>query len=208
MTMRIGIIGSGHIGGTLAKLFGRAGHEVVISNSRAPASLTALVADIGSQARAAAPAEAAAFGEVVVLAIPYGKYQTLPAAQLKGKVVIDAMNYYSQRDGEIDFGDLTSTELVARHAPDGRFVKAFNTMYFETLASKGNPALSLQGRLAIFVSGDDPGAKAVVEQLIREIGFAPVDLGSLRDGRSQQPGASIYNRPLTLTEARKLLEIA
>ncbi len=131
--MKIGIIGSGHIGGTLAKLWAKAGHQVAISNSRGPASLAALVAEIGPQARAATVEEAAAYGEVVLVAIPYGKFDTLPFAKMSGKIVIDAMNYYPQRDGQIDFGDLTSSELVARHLPGGRLVKAFNTMYFETL---------------------------------------------------------------------------
>ncbi len=205
----IGIVGSGHIGGTLAKLFARGGHEVAISNSRGPASLVSNVAEIGSQARAATVDEAVAFGEVVVLAIPYGKYQMLPLGQLKGKIVIDAMNYYSQRDGDINFGDGTSTELLARRVPGGRFVKAFNTMYFETLGTKGNPSAPLDERLAIFVSGDDPDAKSTVARLIQDIGFAPIDLGGLREGgQRQQPGSPIYNRPLTLAEARKLLETA
>ena len=158
--MRIGIVGSGHIGGTLAKLFARVGYEVAISNSRGPASLVSIVAEIGPQARAATVDEAIAFGDVVVLAIPYGEYQALPLARLKGKIVIDAMNYYSQRDGVIDFGDLTSTELIARHIPDGRVLKAFNTMYYETLATKGNPSAPLDDRLVIFVSGDSPDARS------------------------------------------------
>lgn len=207
--MRIGIVGSGHIGGTLARLLARVGHEVAISNSRGPASLISIVSEIGPQARAATVDEAVAFGDVVVLAIPYGKYPTLPLARLKGKIVIDAMNYYSQRDGAVDFGDLTSTELIARQAPDARFVKAFNTMYYETLATKGNPSASLDERLVIFVSGDHPDAKSTVARLIQEIGFAPVDLGSLREGgQRQQPGSPIYNRPLTFADARKLLATA
>src|SRR5712691_8921278 len=120
--MNIGIIGSGMIGGTAARLFVRAGHQVAISNSRGPTSLASLVGDLGSGARAATIERASSFGEVVLLTIPFGKYQTLPGKPLEGKVVVDAMNYYPRSDGRIEFGDLTSTELVARHLRGARLV--------------------------------------------------------------------------------------
>ena len=135
--MRIGIIGSGHIGGTLARLWAAAGHEIAISNSRGPGSLAGLVAELGAQAKATTVEEAAAFGEVVLAAIPFGKYMTLPAAPLANKIVIDAMNYYPQRDGQIDLDGLSSTEMVAGHLSQSRLVKAFNTMYFQVLATEG-----------------------------------------------------------------------
>jgi len=201
--MRIGIIGSGKIGGTAAKLFGAANHEVAISNSRGPASLAQLVAPLGSRVRATTVGEAATFGEVVLVAIPLGKYRTLPAGDLAGKIVIDAMNYYPQRDGELHLGALTSSELVARFLPGARIVKAFNTMYFETLGANGEPGRPVDERLALFVAGDDADANAIVSRLIEEIGFAPVDTGSLRDGgRLQQPGSPIYNKPMTARDAR------
>ena len=109
--MNIGIIGSGMIGGTAALLFVRTGYQIAISNSRGPASLASLAKDLGAKARAATIEGASSFGEVVLVAIPFGKYQTLPTKPLEGKVVVDAMNYYPQRDGRIEFGDLTSTEL-------------------------------------------------------------------------------------------------
>ena len=204
--MNIGIIGSGKIGGTAAHLFVRGGHDVVISNSRGPASLASVVEDLGSKARAATIDEASSFGDVVLVAVPFGKYQTLPGKPLEGKVVVDAMNYYEQRDGRIEFGDLTSTELVARHLPRARLIKAFNTMYYETLASQGRLDVPVEDRLALFVAGDDAKAKGVVSHLIEEIGFAPIDTGSLHDGgRRQQPGSSIYNHPMTAREARTVL---
>ncbi len=135
--------------------------------------------------------EAARFGEVVLVAIPFGRYQSLPQAPLAGKVVVDAMNYYPQRDGLIDFGSLTSSELAARHLSESRLVKAFNTMYFDTLATAGKPGA--------------PEAKAVVSRLVEELGFAPVDTGSLHDSSRQEPGAPIYNRPMTAPEARRIL---
>ncbi len=204
--MDIGIIGAGMIGGTAARLFVQVGHRVAISNSRGPASLASLIAELGSKARAATGEETASFGDVVLLAIPFGKYKMLPGKHIGGKVVVDAMNYYSQRDGRIEFGDLTSSELVARHLARARLVKAFNTMYFKTLATQGRVDTPLEDRLALFVAGDDTEAKAVVSRLIGEIGFAPVDTGSLHDGgHLQQPGSPIYNRPMTAREAQDVL---
>ena len=204
--MNIGIIGSGMIGATAARLFVRAGHHVAISNSRGPTSLTSLVQSLGAKAHAASTEEAASFGEVVLVAIPFGKYETIPGKPLQGKVVVDAMNYYAQRDGRIEFGDSTSTELLGRHLPGARLVKAFNTMYYQTLAAKGQPEAPVEDRLALFVAGDDGGAKAIVSRLIEEIGFAPVDTGSLHDGGLlQQPGSRIYNHPMTGREARAAL---
>ena len=202
--MNVGVIGSGNIGANAARLFAHAGHEVAISNSRGPDSLQNLVADIGPNVRAATVEEATDFGEVVLLAIPFFAYETLPAESLVGKVVIDATNYYEGRDGQIDFGGLTSSELLARHLPDARLVKAFNTMYYETLASEGRTSEG-EDRLVIFLAGDDDEAKAVVSELIEEIGFDPVDTGSLRDSGKQEPGSPIYNEPMTADQAEQTL---
>ena len=142
----------------------------------------------------------------MLLAIPLGQYTTLPADRLRGKIVVDAMNYYRQRDGQLPLDGLTSSELVARHLAGARVVKAFNTMYFQTLASEGNPSAPVDERLALFLAGDDAAAKAVVARLIEEIGFAPIDTGTLHEGgRRQQPGSDIYNTPLTGAEARAAL---
>ena len=148
--------------------------------------------------------EAADFGEVVLVAIPFGRYETLPVAQLADKIVIDATNYYPGRDGEMDLGGLTSSEAIAQHLPGARIVKAFNTMYYETLHTRGSQ--SYEDRLVLLVAGDDVEAKAVVSRLIDEIGFEPVDTGSLRDGvGSQQPGSPIYNEPMSDERAREIL---
>jgi 8-hydroxy-5-deazaflavin:NADPH oxidoreductase len=203
--MNVGIVGSGKIGATAARLFAKAGHEVAVSNSRGPESLASLVEEIGPRARAATVEEAADFGEVVLVAMPFFAYETLPADRLSGKVVVDAMNYYAGRDGEINFNGLSSTEAVARHLPDSRLVKAFNTMYYETLRKEGRPSAPEEERLVLFVAGDDGEAKALVSQLIEEIGFAPVDTGSLSDGRKQEPGSPIYNVPMDPEQARETL---
>jgi predicted dinucleotide-binding enzyme len=204
--MNIGIVGSGKIGATAARLFAHAGRDVAVSNSRGPESLVPLVEEIGSNARAATVEEAADFGDVVLVAMPFFAYEVLPADQLAGKVVVDAMNYYERRDGRIDFDGLTSSEVVARYLPNSRLVKAFNTMYYQTLRTEGRPSAPTEERLVLFVAGDDGEAKAVVSRLIEEIGFAPVDTGSLRDGgRKQEPGSPIYNVPMTAGRAHEEL---
>jgi 8-hydroxy-5-deazaflavin:NADPH oxidoreductase len=203
--MKIGIIGAGHIGATAAKLFARAGHEVALSNSRGPETLADTVREIGEGAVAMTAEDAAAFGEVVLEAVPFGKYQELPAAALTDKVVISASNYYPERDGEIDFHILTQTELVAAHLEGSHVVKAFNTIYWEHLRDQGDVVRPLDERRAIFIAGDSAEAKAVVRELIEEIGFAAVDTGVLAESSVQEPGAVVYNRDLTAREARAVL---
>jgi 8-hydroxy-5-deazaflavin:NADPH oxidoreductase len=203
--MNIGIVGSGNIGATAARLFAEAGHDVAVSNSRGPETLEGLVAAIGPRARASTVEEAADFGEVVLVAIPFFAYETLPTDLLAGKIVVDAMNYYPGRDGEMDLDGLGSSELLARHLPDARVVKAFNTMYYETLGAGGRPDAPPAERLVLFVAGDDAEAKAVVLELIEEIGFTAVDVGTLEDGRKQQPGSPIYNVPMNEAQAREEL---
>ncbi len=207
--MKIGIIGSGNIGATAARLFARAGHEVAVSNSRGGAGLEALTAALGGAARATNIEEAARFGEVVLVAIPFGKYETLPAEAFDGKVVIDAGNYYPQRDGNfdaLDSGEATSSELVASHLKGARVVKGFNTIWFEHLAKQGDASLPPEERRAIFIAGDDAGAKRTVARLVEEIGFSAVDTGALGEGgRRQQVGAAVYNKELTAREAARVL---
>jgi 8-hydroxy-5-deazaflavin:NADPH oxidoreductase len=206
--MRIGIIGSGYIGAAAAGLFLEAGHEVAIANSRGPESLRGLVDQLGERARAATVEQAESFGELVLVAIPFGRYTELPAEPLRNTIVVDAMNYYPQRDGsfpDLDAGRTTSTELLGAHLPGARLVKAFNTMYWKTLAERGRRE-GERDRLTLFIAGDDPDAKQTVARLIEEIGFAPVDTGGLAEGgRRQQPGSPIYNEALTAREAEQAL---
>jgi 8-hydroxy-5-deazaflavin:NADPH oxidoreductase len=204
--MKIGIIGSGNIGATLAQLFAKAGHQVEISNPRGPASLNALVQSMGSDnVSAASPDAVVKFAEVVLLAIPWRKKHELPPSELfDGKIVIDAMNPYTENFEVIDLGDSTSSEEIRRQLPSAHLVKAFNTMYYETLRARGRK--SEHERLVLFVAGDDTDAKAVVSRLIEEIGFTPVNTGSLHEGgRKQQPGSSLYNHRMTLKVAYKRL---
>jgi 8-hydroxy-5-deazaflavin:NADPH oxidoreductase len=210
--MKIGIIGSGNIGATAAKLFANAGHEVAISNSRGPESLTSVVNSIGANVKAKSVEDAIKFGEVILLAIPWRKRQELPSSKLfDGKIVIDAMNPYSENFEIIDLGNSTSSEEVLKQIPSSsHLVKAFNTIYYEHLGTRGDPNLSKEQRFAIFVAGDDTDTKATVSKLIEDIGFAAVDTGSLREGgRKQQPGSPIYNNPMTAKVAHeRIAEIA
>lgn len=207
--MKIGIIGSGNIGANAARLFVRAGHEVALSNSRGGEGLESLVAELGTGARATTIEEAARFGEVVLIAIPLGKFRTLPADAFYGKIVIDAGNYYPQRDGqiaELDNGQTTSSEMMSAHLKGARLVKGFNTIYYVHLAEQGDLSLPLEDRRVIFIAGDDSGAKEMVAKLIEEIGFAAVDTGFLHEGgKSQQPDSPVYNKTLTAREAEELL---
>jgi len=202
--MKIGILGAGNIGGTLGRHWARAGHEVFLS-SRHPKDLQKLVKEIGKGAQAGTLEEAVRFGDVVVLAIPWRSKQDLPKADLfKGKAVIDTMNPYSSFGTVMDLGESTSSEEVAKLLPGARLVKAFNTMRAGEL--KSGAFRSGKDRWAMFVAGDDAKAKGVVSALIEEIGFVPIDTGSLREGgKSQQPGSLVYAKTLTEEQARALL---
>ena len=207
--MKIGVIGAGNIGANAAGLFVKAGHQVVISNSRGPQTLEALVEELGDNTTAGTVEQARDFGDIVFISIPLGKYTDLPVNGWEDKIVIDSNNYYPERDGnipELDSGASTSSELLLQHLPGARIVKGFNTIWFEHLKSQGNTDLPLEERRAIFIAGDDSDAKAIVAKLIEDVGFAAVDTGFLADGgRSQQPGTAIYNKELTAAEAAKAL---
>lgn len=210
--MNVGIIGSGRIGATAARLFTQVGHSVALSNSRGPDTLAGLVTELGPHARAMTAEDAARFGEIVFVAIPFGRYTALPADAFAGKIVVDAGNYYPEYGGhipELDSGQTTSSELVAAHLPGARMVKAFNTLSFRLLASAGKLSLPLEERQALFVAGDDPEAKQVIAALIEQTGFGPVDTGGLADGgRRQQPGSPVYNREITVRQAHEALAAA
>ena len=201
--MKIAILGSGRIGGVAARLFVAAGHEIAIANSRGPESLRELVAELGPKAHAMTLTDAARFGDVVLLAVPWHMEEALPPAEvLRGKIVMDAMNPYNPAGGFFDLGGSTSSEIVLRRMPGARLVKAFNTIYYEHLATRGRKDVPLEDRHAIYIAGDDAQAKEIVAGLIREIGFAPVDTGSLREGGClQQPDSAIYNETYTAREA-------
>ena len=204
--MDIGIIGGGSIGSALGRLWAQAGHRVCFG-SRSPEKLAALVGAInaaGGDARAGSAAEAAAFGEVNLEAVPFAAVPGLPAAELAGKVLLSASNYYPKRDGALDLAGLTHTEWVASRLPGVAVVKAFNMMratVMEALADgAGTPGL------AILIAGDDGGAKMLAMRLIRDAKFAPVDAGQLAAGLNfQAPDGPLYDVRIPAEEAEARL---
>jgi 8-hydroxy-5-deazaflavin:NADPH oxidoreductase len=193
----VGFIGSGRIGGTVARLSVAAGLRVVLSNSRTPETLKDLVDELGPLARAATGEQAAAAGEIVVVAIPLRAYRSVPAQPLAGRAVIDADNYYPQRDGnlaELDGGSVTSSELLQRHLAASHVVKAFNNIYYRHLQSLACPA-GAADRTFLPIAGDDPGAKQAVIAFLDSVGYGAVDAGSLADSWRQQPGTPVYGAP-------------
>src|SRR3954465_8767257 len=164
----IGLIGAGHIGSQIARLAVANGYQVVISNSRGPETLSQLVAELGRTARAASVAEAARSGDIVVVTIPLKSYATVPVEPLAGKIVIDTNNYYPERDGhipELDNESTTTSELLQKHLPASKIVKAFNHIYAAELTPHGQPA-GTKNRRALAIAGDDQGAKVTVTHLL------------------------------------------
>lgn len=210
MTHTIGLIGAGNIGGQIARAAVAHGHQVVLSNSRGPETLTDLVAELGSSARAATPAEAAAAGDLVVVTIPLKAIDTVPVEPLVGKTVIDTNNYYPQRDGHIaplDDGSTTSAELLQDRLEGAHVIKAFNHIGAAHITEHAQPA-GTDGRRALAVAGDDADAKATVAAFIDEIGFDVLDLGPLAEGWRIQPDTPGYGPRLTVEELREATEAA
>jgi hypothetical protein len=206
----IGLIGAGNIGSQLARLAVKNGYKVVISNSRGPETLGELVAELGSLARAATPAEAAQAGDIVVVTIPLKNLRDVPVAPLAGKIVIDTLNYYPQRDGHIpDLDDekTTTSEMVQQHVPASHVVKAFNHIYAAQLTTNGLPA-GTPGRHALAIAGNDAAAKNVVAALIDRFGFDAVDLGALSESWRIQRDTPGYGPRRTADELRKDLAAA
>ena len=206
----IGIIGAGHIGSQVARLAVANGYRVVISNSRGPETLAGLVAELGPNARAATPGEAAEAGDIVVVTIPLKNYRSVPVEPLAGKIVIDTNNYYPQRDGripELDNESTTTSELLQSHLPASKVVKAFNHIYAAELTTHGQPAGS-QNRRALVIAGDDAGAKAAVTQLLDQFGFDTVDAGPLREGWRIQRDTPGYGPRRTAEQLRRDLAAA
>lgn len=206
--MRIGIIGAGHIGGTLARRLTALGHQVAVANSRGPESLSALAREAG--ATAVTVTEAARSGEIVVVTIPLRNVPKLPRNLFDGTfenvVIIDTCNYYpQQRDGRI--------EEIEDGMPESRWVeqrigrpviKAFNNIYAQHLMDLGRPAGD-PNRIALPVAGDDPAAKTKVMRLVDELGFDPVDAGTVDESWRQQPGTPVYANDFNSEGVRRAL---
>ena len=185
------------IGGTVARLAVAAGYDVVLSNSRGPETLTNLIAELGSQARAATAAEAAEAGEFVVVSVPFKAHSELPVKELTGKVVLDTNNYYPQRDGhfaEIDNGSLTSAGLEQQHLAGIAVVKVFNNIFFTHLAGLPRPT-GAPDRTALTIAGDDAEAKRTATAFLDAIGYDSVDVGPLSESWRVEPGQPAYGPP-------------
>ena len=209
--MKIGIIGAGHIGGTLTRRLTEIGHQVSVANSRGPESLSRLVSETG--ATAVPVGEAARDAEVVVVTIPLKNVPDLPPGLLRearpGAVVIDTSNYYPrQRDGMIDEIEAGMTESRWVEQRLGHpVVKAFNNIYADHLLKRGLPA-GTPGRIALPIAGDDNRAKAVVMRLLDELGFDSVDGGGLDESWRQQPGTPVYGTDLDVEGVKRGLSQA
>lgn len=193
----IGFIGSGHIGGTVARLAVDAGHDVVLSNSRGPETLQDLVGELGPRARAATGAEAAEAGDLVVLTIPLKNVARVAAGTLRGKVVIDTSNYYPQRDGQIavlDDQSSTTSELVQSQLPGSRVVKGFNNINYLHLGTLQRPSGSPE-RSVLAIAGDDVDAKAAVAEFLDSVGYDAYDAGSLAESWRFDVGTPAYGKP-------------
>ena len=204
--MHIGVIGSGNIGATLGRHWAKAGHKIMFS-SRHPEELQSMAEEVGAQVGTIE--ETAAFGEVILLAIPFGKVAEVAqqVGPLNNKILIDATNPYPQRDGDVARQVIadpsqTATGYVASQFPGAHTIKAFNSIYFKVLEEQAFRVGD--ERIAVQVCGDDPQAKQTVKQLLIDIGFAPQDLGDLSQGRLFEPGALLYNKNLKIGEAEIL----
>jgi predicted dinucleotide-binding enzyme len=206
----IGLIGAGRIGSQVARLAVKAGHDVVISNSRGPETLAAIVAELGPKARAATVLEAAKAGDVVVVTIPLKAIHAVPVEPLVGKIVIDTNNYYPQRDGhirELDEEKTTTSELLQAHLPQSKVVKAFNHIYAAELTTHGQPR-GTPNRRALVIAGNDAEAKAVVTTMLDAFGFDTVDAGPLSESWRIQRDTPGYGPRRTAEELRKDLASA
>ncbi|WP_046246343.1 NADPH-dependent F420 reductase [Hymenobacter terrenus] len=195
---KIGIVGAGLIGGNLARLFTQAGHQVLLSFSRAPQKLRTLTQELGSNAQAGTPAEAAAFGDIIVLSVHFAALDAALAqtGNLQGKILIDTNNPF---DITLPPG-VSGAQEIARRLPGAHIVKAFNTQGYTVLLEKSFAT----PRLVMPLAGDD-AAKDVVASLIVAAGFEPFDLGNLAEAHLQEPNGPFYNKALDRAHAQTLL---
>jgi predicted dinucleotide-binding enzyme len=205
--MKIGIVGSGNIGGTVGTLWVKAGHQVLFS-SRHPENLKPLVAGLGPLARAGTVREALNFGDAILIAVPYGAYPQIGkdyAKELADKIVLDAGNAVISRDGEIskEAREIGIGATSMKYLPKARIVRAFNTLNYRTLAKNAHRSGE---RMAIPIAGNDQEALSVASRLIREAGFDPVIIGSLESSKLFAQGGPLYGQEITADEMQARLK--
>lgn len=202
----IGIIGSGNIGSNVARAAVAKGYNVVISNSRGPDSMQELIDELGENARAASVEDAVAAGDMVLIAIPLIAVKDLPVEPFEDKIILDANNYYPQRDGRIealDNNETTTSELVQSHFPYSHVVKAFNSIPAKEIVTDGHPAGD-PARRALPIAGNAAGAKDVVAHFLNDLGFDVLDLGDLSESWRVERGTPSYVKYTTLNELVEL----
>ena len=202
----IAMIGAGKIGTNVARAAVNAGYDVVLANSRGPESLAGLVAELGPKARAATVDDAAKSGDIVLVAVPLHARAEVPVEPLEGKVVIDANNYYPERDGRIEALDTnasTTSELLQEHLPQSHVVKAFNNINAAQIPTDGLPAGD-ENRRALPIAGNNSDAKLAVAQFLDSLGYDAVDLGPLTESWRVERDTPAYGAKVTADELRAL----